>query len=236
MYKTNRESAMPEYRNNYRKKWEQKYGKLEEGFHLHHIIPKHAGGTDDLGNLIPVTKEEHQKLHLERYEKYGDFRDLCAYYVIGSEFEKCRKEQSSAGGKIGGKFVYDNKLGLFKDSITEEMRKKWCSEGGKIGGKKQAELGLGFHQYKHNPKLHKSWASKGGLASGTFKNKEFQSEMGKRGGVKNKGFIWINDGENSYKYTKKQQQEKSIEEFLKENTHMKKGRGRMHIKMKEDKQ
>jgi len=220
MYKTNGESAMP----GYRKQWEQENGKIEEGYHLHHIIPKYAGGTDDLDNLILVTKEEHQKLHLERYNEFGDFRDLCAYYVIGSEFEKCRKEQCSSAGKIGGKVVYDTKVGLFKESITEDMRKKWSSEGGKIGGKKQAELGLGFHQYKNNPELHKSWSSKGGLASGNFKNKEFQSEMGKRGGVKNKGFKWIHDENKSYKYTKKHQEEKSLEDFLEENTHMKKGR------------
>jgi hypothetical protein len=28
-------------------------------FHKHHIIPKHAGGTNDPSNLIELTIEEH---------------------------------------------------------------------------------------------------------------------------------------------------------------------------------
>jgi hypothetical protein len=35
--------------------------------HKHHIIPRHAGGSDDPSNLIEVTIEEHAKLHYDRY-------------------------------------------------------------------------------------------------------------------------------------------------------------------------
>lgn len=127
----------------------------------------------------------------------------------------------SRAGKIGGSVVYARKIGIFRD---EKERKKWASMGGKIGGKRQADLGLGFHQYKNNPELHKKWSSMGGKKSGVFANSIYQSEFGKRGGIKNKGFIWINDGVKSYKYTKKQQTEKSLEQFLVENPNYKKGR------------
>jgi len=128
---------------------------------------------------------------------------------------------NSKAGKVGGSIVRDKKIGIFR---SENERKEWASKGGKIGGKIQAKLGLGFHQYKTNPDLHKKWASKGGKTSGQFQNKIFQTEMGKRGGIKNKGFVWINDGIKSYKYTKKQQEEISIEQFLIENKQFKKGR------------
>lgn len=128
---------------------------------------------------------------------------------------------NSIAGKIGGSIARDLKVGIFR---SEDDRKIWASSGGKIGGKVQAKLGLGFHQYKNNPELHKEWASKGGKSSGQFKNKGFQSEMGKRGGVKNKGFVWINDGIKTYKYTKKQQDQVSLENFLLENVQFKKGR------------
>jgi hypothetical protein len=39
-----------------------------------------------------------------------------------------------------------------------------------------------------------------------------------------KGFKWYNDGENSFKYTVKQQKIKSFDLFLKENEKYKKGR------------
>lgn len=128
---------------------------------------------------------------------------------------------NSKAGSVGGSIVRDKKIGIFR---SQNERKEWASAGGKVGGKIQAELGLGFHQYKTNPNLHREWCSMGGKKSGQFKNKKFQSEMGKRGGAKNKGFVWINDGIKSYKYTKKQQDQVSIEQFLIENKQFKKGR------------
>lgn len=205
---------------NLREKYEKHHNIVLGDMEIHHIIPRHDGGTDSIENLIAVSKEEHAKLHLERYEKFGDFRDLCAYHMIGYNFTEAHSISSSEGGKIGGKKVYESKIGIFRN---EKERTIWASKGGKIGGKIQAEKGLGFHKYKSDPELHREWSSKGGKVSGQFQNKEFQSEMGKRGGIKNKGFIWINDGKKSYKYTKKQQNEKSIEEFLKENSDYKRG-------------
>jgi len=51
-------------------------------FHTHHIIPKHAGGTDDPANLITVTVDEHAELHLKRYKELGDPKDRDAYNII----------------------------------------------------------------------------------------------------------------------------------------------------------
>lgn len=64
----------------------------------------------------------------------------------------------------------------------------------------------------------------GGKASGKFKDKIFQSEMGKRGEAKNKGFIWINDEKKAFKYTMKMQQNMPIEDYLSLNINIKKGR------------
>jgi hypothetical protein len=33
------------------------------GFHLHHIVPKSLGGTDDLENLVFLTHKEHMLAH-----------------------------------------------------------------------------------------------------------------------------------------------------------------------------
>ena len=148
-------------------------------------------------------------------KKREDYLNIC----FSSGIMDLRK--NSIAGKVGGSIVRDKQIGIFR-SINE--RKAWASMGGKIGGKVQSELGMGFHQYKNNPELHKEWASKGGKASGQFQDKKFQSEMGKKGGIKNKGFVWINDGNKTYKYTKKQQEQISLNDFLFENKQFKKGR------------
>lgn len=39
--------------------------------HKHHIIPKHAGGSDDPSNIVVLTVEEHAEAHRKLYEKHG---------------------------------------------------------------------------------------------------------------------------------------------------------------------
>ena len=58
--------------------------------HTHHIIPKHAGGTDDPSNLVQLTVEEHAQAHKELFEKYGiTYESLKSgeYKDIGSPFK-----------------------------------------------------------------------------------------------------------------------------------------------------
>lgn len=67
--------------------------------HKHHIIPKHAGGTDDPSNIVELTVEEHAAAHKVLYEKYGRWQDELAWKslsgMIGKE-EIIRIAQSKA--------------------------------------------------------------------------------------------------------------------------------------------
>ena len=195
-----------------RRLYKQHHGQIIDEHEVHHILPTFAGGTNKIENLVALSKEEHRQAHLDRYEKHGDFRDLCAYHMIGYNFTEAHKISSSEGGKIGGAKVKAMGVGLFR---SEEDRRLWASMGGKVGGKVQAELGLGFHQYKNNPELHKKWSSMGGKASGVFQNSKMQADFGRRGGVKNKGCFGYTDSEGKHKkYTVKQQEQQCFEEFL----------------------
>lgn len=111
--------------------------------HKHHIIPKHAGGSDDPDNIIELTVEEHAQAHLYLYEKYGKKEDLCAYYMLSGknkdpEFIKLR-------ASIGGKAAYENYLNGGKTvgwyAISPELRREISTKNGKKQGKKNAESG-----------------------------------------------------------------------------------------------
>ncbi len=68
--------------------------------HKHHVIPKHAGGTDEPSNLIELTLEEHALAHKKLYDEYGRWQDKIAWQglagIIGHE-EVVFKAQSKAG-------------------------------------------------------------------------------------------------------------------------------------------
>lgn len=48
--------------------------------------------------------------------------------------------------------------------------------------------------------------------------------MGRRGGPKNKGFVWLTNGAIDLKYTTKMQQEMPVEDFLRANEEFRLGR------------
>ena len=56
--------------------------------HKHHIIPRHAGGTDDPSNLVELTIEEHAEAHRILYEKYGKTEDKVAWQALAGLIPK----------------------------------------------------------------------------------------------------------------------------------------------------
>lgn len=110
-----------------------------------------------------------------------------------------------------------SKIGLSESDIQREK----CKLGGKRGAETQIKNKIGIHGQTKEERL--LFASMGGK-KGAFTQSEWQSEFGKRGGVKNKGFVWLTDGENNIKYTRKQQEQVSTEEYLKQNPSYRMGR------------
>jgi hypothetical protein len=47
--------------------------------HKHHIIPKHAGGTNDSSNIVRLPVAEHAEAHRLLYEQYGRIQDKIAW-------------------------------------------------------------------------------------------------------------------------------------------------------------
>lgn len=95
------------------------YTKTEntKGFHYHHIVPKHLGGTNDRSNLILLCPLDHAKAHLELYKKYGKQADAWAYnrlmrqigfdfqslYAAPNKGKKFSQEINSKKGRTGHK-------------------------------------------------------------------------------------------------------------------------------------
>jgi hypothetical protein len=78
-----------------------------EIYHWHHVIPKHAGGTDDPSNLVRVTREQHAEIHRQRWLSLGDYYDCCAANLLSGDWtvEQARREAARHGQQLSEKFL-----------------------------------------------------------------------------------------------------------------------------------
>lgn len=163
--------------------------------HRHHIIPRHMGGTDDPSNIVEMTIEEHALAHKTLYEEFGKKEDYLAWKGLEGSIEI--EEIISLRCSIGGKKGVETLRKMKKCAFFNEDLRYSIGEKGRIVAK---EKGVGFY------------------------DSDLQSVLGKRGGPKNKGFVWLNDGNINLKYSPKMQAKTSVEQFLKENPNFKRGR------------
>lgn len=56
--------------------------------HWHHIVPRHAGGTDDSSNLVELTIEEHAEAHRVLWEEHGQRADFMAWKMLSGQMTK----------------------------------------------------------------------------------------------------------------------------------------------------
>jgi hypothetical protein len=125
--------------------------------HKHHIVPKHAGGTDDSSNIIELTIEEHAEAHKILYEKYDRIEDKLAWLGLSGQIgkdeilktismaQKGKKKPDGFGKKISKfrkNFRYSDESKL-KMSLAKKGKKLSKEHKDKIGlsqkGKKQPE-------------------------------------------------------------------------------------------------
>ncbi len=89
-------------------------------YHLHHIVPKHAGGTDDPSNLIKLAVKEHAEAHRLLFEKYGKKEDEIAWKTLSGQISisEAKKQAQRLGAIKGGKIS-----GPKPKKISEQGRK-----------------------------------------------------------------------------------------------------------------
>lgn len=212
------------YRPNTKKLYEEHYGvTIPDDYEVHHVLPERLGGTHDISNLTVLHWTDHALAHLELYEKFGDPRDLCAYHMISGRNRDAHLVACSMGGKKSQETKKARGESNGFQLFDEAKRKAVALKAGSIGGSKQKELGLGIHV---DEETRREWARLGALAvieKNGFTDPNRQAERGKKGGVKNKGARWYNDGVTLFKYTAAQQEVESFDDFI-ARTGFKKGR------------
>jgi hypothetical protein len=109
-------------------------------YHMHHIIPRHMGGTDDPDNLIRLTIEEHAEEHRKLYEKYGKKEDYWAWKGLAGIIPRKEliseilKEAGIKGNKVAnqnGAYLKANKAHVDKLKNDPEYRENWIIKNSK---------------------------------------------------------------------------------------------------------
>lgn len=76
-------------------------------YHIHHIIPRHAGGTSDPNNLVKLTIEEHAEAHRVLYETHGRWQDFYAWQGLSGQIS-----------------MSDEKFKIFQGKVAEAARQR----------------------------------------------------------------------------------------------------------------
>jgi hypothetical protein len=98
--------------------------------HIHHIVPKHMGGTDDPINLVELSVEEHAEAHRKLYEEYGNEYDRIAYEALSGMIKKeeviqqVLSESGKRGGAPKGRIPWNKgKKGVQKNPYLAELNR-----------------------------------------------------------------------------------------------------------------
>ena len=113
-----------------------------KGKHKHHIIPRHAGGSNDPDNLVYLTIEEHADAHKKLYEEYGRWEDRLAYEGLSGQIGKDEIWEE----------IYKNRKTFLGKTHSEETKKKISETK-----KRQERLGL---TKSHNEEWRKNQSEK----------------------------------------------------------------------------
>lgn len=100
-------------------------------YHLHHLVPKHAGGTDSASNLVRVNRAMHTFLHRLRYQETKDYFDLCAANLLSGDWtsEQARRNASAEGCRRSS-LVRANAIKNWQDYSKTDRHKETSRLGG----------------------------------------------------------------------------------------------------------
>jgi hypothetical protein len=192
--------------------------------HKHHIIPTHAGGSDDPSNLVELTIEEHANAHKRLFFIYGHWQDELAYKglsgMIGhDECIRIAQYHGSRKGSLGMKKTIANmskkeRQEKFTNSHSGKSENIWTKEqydeywtperrkerSEKVSGHKNPSKGTIWHRHKETGE-RKKFKKNEIIPAEWITSSEYKEYYRKMNSNKNHnayGMHWYTDGNKNY--------------------------------------
>lgn len=91
--------------------------------HIHHIIPRHMGGTDEPSNLIELSVSDHAEAHRILYENYGKLEDRLAWLGLSGLIGKTELSIEASRAVWKGKHHTDENILLIRKCALEQWQR-----------------------------------------------------------------------------------------------------------------
>ena len=92
--------------------------------HKHHIIPKHAGGSDEPENLIELTIAEHAEAHRLLYEEHGRWQDKIAWEMLSGQIGKEQAVLEAKGAANRGRKRTPEQCERIKEAARKRVERQ----------------------------------------------------------------------------------------------------------------
>ena len=93
--------------------------------HLHHIIPRHMGGTDDPSNIIELTTEEHAEAHRLLWEEHGSIYDKIAWRCLSGQISNEEANILATKAANTGRKCSEKNKQLFRELFSGENNSRY---------------------------------------------------------------------------------------------------------------
>jgi len=100
--------------------------------HKHHIIPVHAGGTDEPSNIEFITVEDHAERHRILFETHGRWQDKLAWLGLSGRIGKEEIIRQRASETLTHTLKYGKLKGMWigrKQSAESNMKRSKTQTG-----------------------------------------------------------------------------------------------------------
>jgi|TARA_B110000879_G_scaffold52054_1_gene73923 hypothetical protein len=148
---------------------------MKKHTHLHHIIPKHIGGSNDPSNLIELTVEEHAEAHRVLYEEHGRWQDHIAWKALSGQIGKEEIIRAVQGLANKGRVLTEEHKVKLREARKKQHNSGWNWSEESRKAKSEAVKGI--------PRPKESNAKTSKAMSGIAKPKVKCPHCGKEGGA-----------------------------------------------------